>query len=64
MHKRIIDMQIIDIVSASEKQLIWRGTASDEIYPGNSAEAREKRVREAVQQILALFPPPDSKVGE
>ena len=55
---------IIDIVSASDKQLIWRGTASDEVYPDNSAEAREKRVREAVQKILALFPPPDSKAGD
>lgn len=48
---------IIDIVSARDKQLIWRGTASDEIYLGDSAAEREKRVREAVQRILALFPP-------
>ena len=52
---------IIDIVRASDKKLIWRGTASDEVYPDSTAEAREKRVREAVAEILAQFPPPVSK---
>ncbi len=49
---------IIDIVRADSKQLIWRGSASDEIQPGNSPEVREKRIREAVQKILGQFPPP------
>lgn len=48
---------IIDIVRASDKQLIWRGTASDEVYPDMSMEAREKRVREAVEKIFAQYPP-------
>lgn len=52
---------IIDIVRASDKKLIWRGTASDEVYPDSTTEAKEKRIREAVEKILALFPPPDSK---
>jgi hypothetical protein len=48
---------IIDVVRASDKQLIWRGTASDEVYPDSSMQAREKRIREAVDKILDLFPP-------
>lgn len=48
---------IIDIVRAGDKQLIWRGTASDEVYPDSSMEVRERRVREAVDKIFALFPP-------
>jgi hypothetical protein len=48
---------ILDVAHAADRQLIWRGTASDEVYPDNSAEAREKRVRHAVQKILEQFPP-------
>ena len=48
---------IVDVVRAADRQLIWRGTASDEVYPDNSTEAREKRVREAVRKILEQFPP-------
>ena len=48
---------ILDVVRAADRQLIWRGTASDEVYPDNSTEARERRVREAVQKILEQFPP-------
>lgn len=49
---------IIDIVRADSKQLIWRGSASDEVQPDNSPEVRVKRIREAVQKILEQFPPP------
>lgn len=48
---------IIDVVRASDKQLVWRGTARDEVRPENTAQAREKRIREAVGKILSLFPP-------
>jgi hypothetical protein len=33
--------------------------ASDEVYPDSTAEVREKRVREAVEAIFTLFPPPN-----
>lgn len=49
---------LLDVVKADNKQLIWRGTATDEVYPELGQEAREKRLREAVQKILAQFPPP------
>ncbi len=49
---------LLDVVKADNKQLIWRGTASDDMYPELGQEAREKRLRKAVQKILAQFPPP------
>ena len=48
---------ILDVVLAHDRQLIWRGSASDEVYPDLSPEAREKRIRSAVEKILAPFPP-------
>jgi hypothetical protein len=49
---------LLDVVKADNKQLIWRGTATAEVYPELGQEAREKRLRKAVQKILARFPPP------
>ena len=48
---------ILDVVLAQDRQLIWRGSASDELYPDLSPEAREKRINIAVEKILAPFPP-------
>ncbi len=49
---------ILDVVRSNDKQLIWRGTAIAEVYPDLSKEARDTRLREAVDKILANFPPP------
>lgn len=48
---------ILDVVLAENRRLIWRGSASDELEPGLSLEAREKRIQSAVEKILAPFPP-------
>ena len=45
---------IIDIVDAEKNELVWRGTAVGAVSsPGQAA----KKVDEAVQKILAEFPP-------
>ena len=49
---------LLDVVKADNKQLIWRGTATDEVYPELDQDTRERRLRKAVQKILAQFPPP------
>ena len=49
---------LLDIVKGNDRRLIWRGIAMGEVYPGLDQAAREKRLREAVQKILAQFPPP------
>ena len=48
---------ILDVVRATDRQLIWRGAASDEVYPDLSPQARERRIGDAVEKILAPFPP-------
>ena len=45
---------IIDIVDAKENELVWRGSAVGAV---NSPEQAAKKVDEAVQKILAEFPP-------
>ncbi len=49
---------IIDIVDGAENQLVWRGAAAANIEPG-SADVRERnrRIKDAVAQILKGFPP-------
>jgi len=44
---------IIDLVDASSKQMVWRGTATDTFEPG----AEAKTVSKAVQETLAEYPP-------
>jgi len=48
---------VIDFVDGAKKQLLWRGAASAEITRSRSPEERAARVDEAVQEILAPFPP-------
>jgi hypothetical protein len=48
---------IIDVVNPKDKRMVWRGTASDVIDPDLSPDEREKRIQEAVHEILAKFPP-------
>jgi len=50
---------LLDVLKPDDRQLIWRGTATAEVIPGLDQEAREKRLRQAVQKILAQFPPPE-----
>jgi hypothetical protein len=49
---------IIDVVDGAENQLVWRGAAAANIEPG-SADVRERnrRTKNAVDQILRDFPP-------
>jgi len=45
---------VLDFVDAKEKKLVWRGTASDSV---TSVEAVRATVDEAVQKMLANYPP-------
>ena len=44
---------LIDLIDASTKQMIWRGTATDTFEPG----AEAKRVSNAVKKTLDQYPP-------
>jgi uncharacterized protein DUF4136 len=52
---------IIDLVDASRKQLVWRGTASKTLEPDASPEKKEKNITEAVQKMFASYPPGAAK---
>jgi hypothetical protein len=49
---------VIDVADAKTKKLIWRGTVSSIVQEANKPpEKRDERVREAVNRVLAGFPP-------
>jgi Domain of unknown function (DUF4136) len=48
---------IVDLIDASNRQLVWRGSAQAEVKPDTSPQERQKRINEAVQQILERYPP-------
>lgn len=46
---------VLDFYNAQNRQLIWRGVASDSL--SNSAEKNEKKLDKAVDKMLDHFPP-------
>ena len=48
---------VLDIVDPKTRKLLWRGSATDVVDPTASGEARQKKINEAVTQILEKFPP-------
>ncbi len=48
---------VLDIIEAGSRKLIWRGSALARVDTTASAERKTKRINEAVQRILAQFPP-------
>jgi hypothetical protein len=48
---------ILDLIDASNQQLVWRGSAQAEVKPDASPQEKEKRINEAVQRILERYPP-------
>lgn len=47
----------VDLVDANDKELVWRGSATTPIDKTDSVERREAAVAEAVEKLLAGFPP-------
>jgi hypothetical protein len=48
---------LIDIIDPATMQLLWRGTGAGVVDPTASPEKREQRINDAVERILADFPP-------
>jgi hypothetical protein len=48
---------ILDIIDARTKQLVWRGVAIGTLDPNASAKALNRKLDEAIVEILAKFPP-------
>jgi len=52
---------LIDIVSPSEKAVVWRGAAQAELDLEAPQEQRKQRLEQAVRDVLAKFPPKPKK---
>lgn len=48
---------IIDLVDAKQKQMIWRGTASNTLSPSDTPEQKQAAVNQAMTQLFQNFPP-------
>lgn len=49
---------LLDVLDPKTKLLVWRGSGSDVLRESRTPEERDRLVQEAVQKILAQFPPP------
>jgi hypothetical protein len=48
---------ILDVVNPDNKELMWRGSAQDEVHFKTSPEKEQTKLKEAVRKMLAHFPP-------
>jgi hypothetical protein len=48
---------IVDVVDAKTKQLVWRGFATGTVDPDAKPEQRERKLNDAIAQMMAQFPP-------
>jgi hypothetical protein len=48
---------IVDVVKPAKRELIWRGTVTDEVNFSASREAKDEKIRNAVHEMFAGFPP-------
>lgn len=48
---------IIDFFETGSKELVWRGSAEGKLHETADPAKRQERVNQAVQKILAQFPP-------
>ena len=54
-----VGTMVVDIFDAKNKQLLWRGTGSDEI--SDKADKNEKKIANATQKMFKNFPPKPGK---
>jgi len=48
---------VVDVAAGSTDHVVWRGMAQSDINIERSDAEREKRLREAIKDLLARFPP-------
>ncbi len=48
---------IVDLADAKQKELVWRGMATDTLNPEKSPEEKEKALREAFAKMFENYPP-------
>lgn len=53
----VIGTLVVDVVQASSKTIVWRGTARKELDPKASPEKREKNINKAAEKLFKMYPP-------
>ena len=48
---------ILDMYNPAQKQLVWQGSATKTVNPGNSQEKIQKNLNNAMKKLLKDFPP-------
>ena len=48
---------VLDFYNPGQKQLVWRGTATDTIRASGDADNNYKKLQKAVRKLLEKFPP-------
>ncbi|HXZ85747.1 MAG TPA: DUF4136 domain-containing protein [Myxococcota bacterium] len=51
---------LVDFIDPNTNNVIWRGTAQSRLQELKTPEEREARVKDAVERLLAQFPPTQS----
>lgn len=49
---------VVDLVDSKQKELVWRGTATDTLKPERTPEEKEKALGEAFAKLFEKYPPP------
>ena len=52
---------VLDLVDGPKRQIVWRGIAEAEVDRQRTPAEREKRIREAVGEVLKKYPPKAKK---
>jgi hypothetical protein len=54
-----VGTMVLDIFDAKTKQLLWRGTGSDEV--SDKADKNQKKIAKATEKMFKNFPPTPGK---
>ena len=52
---------VLDLIAVSQRSTVWRGVAQAEIDRRRSAPERQKRIQDAIKDMLAKYPPKQKK---
>ena len=48
---------VVDMVDAHAKRIVWRGTATQDLDPGASAEKKDRGISKVIEKMFKNYPP-------
>ncbi len=57
----LIGTLVVDVISAKDKKIVWRGTATKEVDTKADPEKREKNINKAAEKLFKKYPPEAKK---